>query len=699
MQKLKYIVILLAVLLCSYTPPEKENPYKDKVILQTILKILNSGHYQPLPIDDSLSIKSFDVYIKRLDYNKVFLTQSDIDELSKYKYKIDDEIINGTFELFNLSNKLILKRIEETEGFYSKILDTPFDFNVDDSLELDSDKRNYLNNKKELKERWYLSLKYQTLVNLISSLEIQEKAIESKDTTVKIKTFKELEADARKKVRESQEGWINRLKKIEENDRFGLYVNSIVNTFDPHSDYFPPSDKENFDISMSGQLEGIGATLQEKDGYIKVHSIVPGSPSWKEGQLKEGDLILKVGQGKEEPVDVVNMRVDKAVKFIRGKKGTEVRLTVKKVDGSIVVISIIRDIVVIEETYAKSAILKDSDNEKIGYIRLPKFYADFNKLGGRSAGDDIEKELIKLKRDSAKAVIIDLRNDGGGSLIDAVKIMGLFIDKGPVVQVKSKEGAPYIFEDKDSKIVYDKPLIILVNQFSASASEILAAAVQDYDRGIIVGTSFTYGKGTVQNFSELDRFVSDETIKPLGALKLTISKFYRVNGGSTQLKGVIPDITLPSPYNYIDVGEKEQDYPMRWTEIKPVEYNKWMRPVKKEIIKNASIERVRKDTLFSLIEESALRLKDQKEKTKYTLNIEKYRLEQENNKNENKKIEKYTKEIPNFLVEGLREDVQEAEGDTIKTARIQDWVKEIKKDNYIYESFNIAKDVLRDTIQ
>ena len=355
------------------------------------------------------------------------------------------------------------------------------------------------------------------------------------------------------------------MDKIDESDWLSIYLNSITTIYDPHTAYFPPQDKENFDIAMSGQLEGIGARLTSKGGFIVVAEIVPGSACWRQGQLKVGDKILKVGQGDEEPIDITDMRTDHAVKYIRGKKGTEVRLTVKQVDGSVITIPIIRDIVILEETYTKSAVI---DNK--GYINLPKFYADFSGNGGRDCSDDVKNEILKLKEEGVEGIILDLRNNGGGSLQDVVEMAGLFIKEGPIVQVKAKVGKPRVYSDTDESVYYDGPLVVMVNTYSASASEILAAAMQDYGRAVIVGGSpTTFGKGTVQRAFDLDGFVSEayDEIKPLGALKLTLQKFYRIDGGTTQLKGVTPDIILPDTWSYLNVGEKDQEFPIPWDEI------------------------------------------------------------------------------------------------------------------------------------
>jgi carboxyl-terminal processing protease len=473
-----------------------------------------------------------------------------------------------------------------------------------------------------------------------------------------------------------------------------LYFNAITSIYDPHTEYYAPKDKANFDIGMSGQLEGIGAQLQEKDGFIKVTNIVPGSASWRQGQLKTGDIIMKVAQGNAEPVDITDMQLDDAVQLIRGKKGTEVRLTVKKPDASIVIIKLIRDIVVMEETFAKSVILKGE--KKLGYIKLPSFYADFNGKGGHSCAKDVKKEIEKLKEENVEGIILDLRNNGGGSLGDVVEMAGLFIEKGPIVQVKSKTGSAYVMDDKDPATIYDGPLTIMVNSNSASASEIMAAAIQDYKRGVIVGTSqSTFGKGTVQRFFDLDEYLPEKfsSLKPLGQVKITTQKFYRINGGATQLKGVTPDIVIPDPYYLLDQGEKEQDYPIAWDEIAPSTYKVWEQKYSIERLKANSAARIQSDSSFISIEATAKRLRKQKDSTIVSLNYDKYLIEKKQAEAEAKKAEKLDKEISKIEIIALKPTVPVFEGDTLKASKEKEWYKTIKKDLYLNETVLIMNEM------
>ena len=688
----RYLYILIVFTLFSSYAPKKHWDEKDKVLLSVIIHSLNSQHFHPNQLNDDFSKKTYDLYLKALDFNKKFLIKDDIHLLKQKQLDIDNEVLNTNFDFFDLSTDLVAKRIKEAESYYKEILSKPFDFNATETVELDPDKLPYANDKNELKENWRKFLKYQVLTRIYDAQQAQDKAAEKKDTIIKVRSFAELETDARDKVLKSQNDIFHRLNQLDKTDRISFYINSIVSTYDPHTNYFPPKDKENFDIALSGQLEGIGATLQEKDGYIKVINIVPGSASWKQGSLKTGDIILKVAQGAHDPVDVVDMRLDDAVKLIRGRKGTEVRLTVKKLDGSLVVIPITRDIVVIDETYAKSAVIKAT--KKIGYIKLPQFYADFNGKGGRSSAEDVKKEIQKLKTDGIEGLILDLRNNGGGSLQDAVEMGGLFIKTGPIVQIKSGTGEPTILRDTDPAVQYDGPLVVLVNTLSASASEILAAAIQDYKRGVIVGSN-TFGKGTVQKIIDLDGFLPPEyeIVKPLGAVKLTTQKFYRINGGATQLKGVIPDVTLPDNYSYLDMGEKELDYPMPWDEISPASYEAVNKISNLDAIKKNSQGRLKSNSSFVLEEENAKRLKEQSNKTLFTLNLEQYKKEQEQIQKESKKYESIVKDISGLEVLDAQIFGTMSSADSAKAESTKAWHKQLKKDMYVYESALILNEL------
>jgi carboxyl-terminal processing protease len=519
----------------------------------------------------------------------------------------------------------------------------------------------------------------------------QEKAKAKKDSVFVEKTFDSLEVDARRKTLKANIDWFKRLNKITTKDRFSTYVNTITGLYDPHTEYFAPKEKKKFDQSMSGQFEGIGARLQSKDGILKVSEVIVGSPSFKQGDLKAGDEIHKVAQGANEPKDITDMDMDDAIDLIKGKKGTEVRLTVKKPDGSFKVIPIVRDVIEIDETYAKSAVL--NNKKKIGYIYLPMFYADFTRNGAHRCSADMKKELEKLKNQGVEGIIVDLRDNGGGSLQEVVEMAGLFIPRGPVVQVKDKAGKVYVMEDKNSDVTWDGPLAIMVNHGSASASEILAAAIQDYKRGVIIGTQ-SFGKGTVQSFYNLDQYLLPQfdTIRPLGEVKITNQKFYRINGGATQLKGVMPDVVLPDPYAFIEVGEKELDYPMPWDEIMKATYDEYT-TINYPKVKKGNAERLKSSAAFKLIETESKELKAKKDDTKYNLKLEKYRAEQKQLREQYKKYDELKVSIKSFEAELPDYDKEILKNDTTKLNREVKWTKNIQKDNYIFEASNVINDI------
>jgi carboxyl-terminal processing protease len=688
-----FAVILLTASFILYNKdsvPEGKN----QILLKVLMQGLNSGHYQPEKVDDAFSKKVYALYLERLDYNKKFLLASDVQQLDKYKTAIDDQLKQGSYEFFDASAALIAKRMKESEAYYKEILAKPFDFTQDETIETDGEKLAYAKDKAELKEAWRKQLKYQTLIRLSDIQKEQEKAAEKGEGAEK-KSVEQMEKEAREKVKKTYDDLYSRLAKINDEDRRTTFINAVTNVYDPHTGYFPPKDKSNFDIEFTGRLEGIGASLQEKDGQIKVMEIVPGSPSYLQGDLKPGDAIQKVAQGNNEPVLVEGMRLDDAIQLIRGKKGTEVRLTVQKPNGSTQVIPIVRDIIVLDEGYAQSAII--NDKEKIGYIKLPGFYADFQNKDGRFSGADVKKEVEKLKAAGMEGLILDLRNNGGGSLSDAVEMAGLFIEKGPIVQVKTAAGKAVVLDDRDPQVQYNGPLVVLVNANSASASEILAAAMQDYKRAVIVGSP-TYGKGTVQQFFELDEALPAQfdPYKPFGALKLTTQKFYRINGGTTQLRGVTPDVVLPDAYHYLEFGEKEQEYPLPFDEISPARYSPWTNSkLNISKVQANSKNRIAQNKSFNLIEESATRLKKQSDTTMRSLSLEKYLAEERKAEEAAKRFEDAKKTVPVLDVTRLQQDLQALGNDTAKVARNKEFMKGLKQDVYVEEAVAIIQSDLK----
>ena len=664
----------------------------EDILMKAVNASLQGAHYDPAVINDEFSEKAFKLYLKNLDANKRLLSKSDVKQLDKFEKEIDDEIKNGTYNLFNASIKLVNKQTTLTEQFFEDILAQPFDFNINEEVDFDEEIP-YAKNDKELKDRWRKYLKYSVLTKLYTDQLAQEKAEEKSDTVFTPKPFDTLEYNARKSVLKTHRDYYSRLKRLERKDRLSMYINSITGVYDPHTNYFPPADKENFDIQMSGQLEGIGAQLQEKDGYIKITNIIPGGPSSLQGDLQANDLILKVKQEGGEAVNIVDWRIDDAVKIIRGKKGTKVTLTVRKPDGAEQDITITRDVVILEETYAKSLLLNDKDNVKTGYIYLPSFYADFRNPRGRFSWKDVKAEVEKLKTAGVKGIILDLRSNGGGSLDDVVKMGGLFIDEGPIVQVKEKGRKPQVLADRYAGAEWDGALVIMINEFSASASEIMAAAMQDYGRAVIVGSSSSHGKGTVQRFLNLNQTIRNKNIPDLGSIKLTIQKFYRINGDATQLKGVSSDILLPDNYMYIKTGEKEQDYPMAWDQIESASYDSKSYQVKKSVFETSNA-RVQSNETFKLIEENARRWEKQRESRKYPLSITKYALQEEKQKAEGEKFEILNKlEISGFEVSNIPSDLEKIKTEESRMKINKDWIKSINKDPYVYESLQIIEDL------
>jgi carboxyl-terminal processing protease len=692
------MTVVASVALMAAFCPKPTAADKEAVLLKNIVDLMSQMHYAPQQFNDDLSKKVYKLYMNRADAGRRFLTQQDVDQLKPFELQLDEALKSQDFTFFNKSVQLLDAGMVKAETFAQEALKQQWDFSKEERIELDGDKKPYAKDDTELKDMWRRMVKYEVLTRLVSKMEDKEKGKED----AKDKTEAELQKKAIEEVTKTYTDYFKRIKKIKRTDRLSTYVNALANVFDPHTEYFEPIEKQSFDISMSGRLIGIGATLQSdiESEYTKVSSIVIGGPAFKQGELKEGDLIVKVAQGDKEGVDIVGMDINEVVSMIRGKENTEVRLTVKaKADGKTKVVAIIREEVIISEGYAKSLVIQATkDSERIGYIKLPKFYADFDKEDGHQCAEDIEIEIEKLKKLNVKGIILDLRNNGGGSLRDVVKMSGYFVEEGPIVQVKDRRNAPEVLSDTDPSVQYTGPLVVMVNEFSASASEILAAAMQDYGRAIIVGST-TYGKGSVQRFYDLDRMVpGNSDIKPLGQIKMTMQKFFRINGGSTQLEGVKPDITLPDNYSEINVGEKDNDYPMPYTRISEVKYNQAVVDLKKlPKIAEYSKKRTEKNETFKLITENAKRIKEQREKSEYSLSLKEYRANDAKTRESGKKFENMMKPIDGFFAENLQEDltVLNSSGDSSKIIRNTEWLKDVKKDLHLFETTMIMKDMIQ----
>ena len=691
------IVSLFAgiLLIASFLPKPSQNEGKEAVLVKTVLNYVEQLHFRPKSLDDKLSEQLFNYYIESIDGGKRFLTKEDLALLETHRLNLDNQAIEGTFTFFDLSIDLLDKSLRKTQLIYRELLSKPFNLNGDATFETDSEKRPFPANDAELKEVWRKLLVYEIVSRVNEKLELQGKG----SAEIKAKSTDELEKEAREAVLKLYDEWYERLFKTKRSDRLSIYINSLTHLYDPHSDYFEPIEKQNFDIRFTGKLEGIGATLQTVGDYTKVATVVVGGPAWKTKEIFENDIILKVAQEGADFKDISGMVINDVVQQIRGKKGTKVRLLVKKVDGTIKEIEITRDIIELEEGFAKSLLLKNDQfpNDKYGYIYLPRFYADFEDPKGRFCAPDVEKEIEKLKAENVNGIILDLRNNGGGSLSDVVKMTGFFIPSGPVVQVKSKESKADVLRDPDSRTQYDGALIVMVNNMSASASEIIAAALQDYGRAIIVGTKSTYGKGTVQRFFDLDMGLRGyEEFKPLGEVKITTQKFYRINGGSTQLKGVTPDIILPDQYHYLEIGEREEDYAMEWTEIAPVGYEPQKSRLQSiDLLRKKSEDRVKSDPSFQMVLKNALRIKKQRDQSIMPLSLNAYK---QLLKNQEKEAQEFRDAFKNYQiksVENLATDLAEISADSAKITRNIAFKESVGKDIYLRESLLILNDYIR----
>ena len=682
-------LVLLAGVLLSFKIKQNIDPEKDKILMGLIRYALTQGHYEPQDINDSFSETVFDDFIQGLDPAKRFFTAEDMKQFSFYRDKIDDQIKNEDLTFYNIVYSRFARRLREARSFYPEILKFPFDFNKNDTLNVDYEKKPFAKNQVELIRNWKKQLKLNTISRLHNKIEIEQDK-QKEDPSYKMKSFKELEEEARIATMKSTDEFFDFMDDLDDTDWFSVFVNSISGGFDPHSTYFAPKIKKRFDQDIAGKLEGIGARLQKKEDYTRVAELISGGPAWRGGELEVGDIILKVAQSDNEPLDIVGMRLDDAIEFIKGKKGTEVRLTVKKIDGSLKVISIIRDIVELEETFAKTSVVK-KDGRKFGVINLPKFYIDFSEKNFRNSATDMAKEIQRMKDENAEGLLIDLRNNGGGSLETAIAIAGLFIEEGPIVQVKYRESKPRIRKDKDLEIRWNKPLVILVNELSASASEIFAAAMQDYNRAVVIGSKQTFGKGTVQNLLPLNNYYKYD--KDLGALKMTIQKFYRINGGSTQLKGVVSDIAMPTRYSYLDIGERDEENPLQWDKIEKASYNTWGKYENFHDVVNNSKKRIGSNPHFMLIDQNAKWLKEGQDDDTISLNFEQYKNDIEKRDKESEAFKPLYEYNNKLTFESPKYELPLIEKDSLLAQKRAVWHKNLSKDIYVEEGLTILSEL------
>ena len=704
--KFLLLALLIAFASCSFTNKTFDDPDKDKLLIQLITYVLDQGHFNPQELNDDFSANVFDDYLSQLDPFKRYFYASDIKEFEAYKYQIDDQLKAYDLTFFNLTHQRLLERIEESKKLYTDILEEPFDFSKDEKYSADYKSLTYVKNKREMRERWRQQLKFSTIANYddaiaqrdseLSSSNLPESVFSAENETSaskENKSEKQIEEEARNETKQSLDDLYDFINDRQRKDWFAVYINAVVEEFDPHTFYFAPEDKDRFDVAMSGNFEGIGARLQKKRDAIMVNEIISGGPAWRANELEVGDQILKVKQEEEEEgVTVVGMRLDDAIKFIKGPKGTTVTLTLKKVDGTIEDISITRDIVELEETYAKSSTV-EKDGKTFGVINLPKFYINFEDYNKRNAASDIKQEIIRLKEQGMEGLVLDLRNNGGGSLQTVVDIVGLFIEDGPVVQVKTTGEPKEVLSDKDKSIVWDGPLVIMVNELSASASEILAAAMQDYKRAIVIGSKQTYGKGTVQNVLDLNRMVRNNSNGDMGALKFTTQKFYRINGGSTQLEGVKSDVVVPDRYSYINIGEKDQENPLPWDKIDAVDYEFWENYFDYDSTIEKSKARMAANEQLKLIDANAKWVKKIRDREVYSLNYDEYKKEMELNEEEAKRFEKLSEYKTDLTFNSLPYEISLMEKDSILKEKRRRWHVSLAKDVYIEEALNVLNDL------
>ena len=678
---------------CSFVSKDFDTSDKDNLIIQLITYVLDQAHYLDKEINDEFSEKVFDTFLENLDPYKRYFYASDIEEFSKYKFLIDDAFKNPNLDFFELVYNRYNKRILESEKIFNDILSKPFDFNKDEVCECDFEVLDYVKSKDQLFDRWRKLLKIYVIENYHNEIEDDlRKSKEDPDFTLRSPSL--IEKKTRETLKETmQQNYTFITDELQRSDWFSVYINSFVSQYDPNTSYLDPESKDRFDVDMSGNYAGIGARLQKKIDKVEITEVISGGPAWRDNILEKGDAILKVRQDNEdEPVGILNMRLSEAVKLIKGKKGTKVHLTVKKVDGTVAEVTVKRDIVLLEETYIKSSIV-EKDNNTYGLINIPKFYIDFDNQSNRDAAKDLRTEIERLKEQGIQGLVIDLRNNGGGALKTVVDMAGMFIKNGPVVQVKYFDKEKQVLSDRDRSVLWTGPLVILVNEGSASASEILAAAMQDYKRAIIIGGNQTWGKGTVQNVFPLNRMVRGNTNGDLGALRYTTQKYYRINGGSVQLEGVKSDINVPYRYKYLDFGEKDSENPLKWDEIDKVEFNTWNSNFNFEEAITKSDKRMSDNEYLKLVDENAKWIKSVRDNKLINLNYDKFKLELEENSSKTEKFKALNDYAMNYSFKSLPYELDLIKNDSVLGLKRQRWHKSLNKDFYIDEALNVLSDL------
>jgi len=687
------IAFIMCLASCSFVSKDFDTSDKDSLVIQLITYVLDQAHYLDKEIDDNFSEKVFNTFLENLDPYKRYFYASDIEEFSEYKYSIDDAFKNPNFDFFDLVYERYKERMSESEKIFNKILSTPFDFSKDEVCECDFEVLDYVQTNHELYDRWRKLLKIYVIENYHNEIEDDLRKFE-KDSLFQIRNLDLIEKETRESLSETMiQNYRFVSEEMQRSDWLSVYINSFVSQYDPNTSYLDPESKDRFDVDMSGNYAGIGARLQKKIDKVEITEVISGGPAWRDNILEKGDAILKVRQDdEEEPVSILTMRLSEAVKLIKGKKGTKVHLTVKKVDGSISEVTVKRDIVQLEETYIKSSIV-EKNNNNYGIINIPKFYIDFDNQSNRDAAKDLKTEIQRLKEQGIKGLVIDLRNNGGGALKTVVDMAGMFIKNGPVVQVKYFDKEKQVLSDRDRSILWTGPLVILVNEGSASASEILAAAMQDYKRAIIIGGNQTWGKGTVQNVFPLNRMVRGNTNGDLGALRYTTQKYYRINGGSVQLEGVKSDINVPYRYKYLDFGEKDSENPLEWDEIDNVDYTTWQSNFDFDQAIQKSKDRMSNNEYLKLVDENAKWIKSVRDDKLINLNYDKFKKELEENLSETKKFDALNDFSMDFNFKSLPYEIDLIEKDSVLGIKRKRWHKSLNKDVYIEEALNVLSDL------
>lgn len=697
-------------------PPDPREP----ILAEAATTLLAKQHVLRKPIDDALSKDAFQKLVEELDGGKLLFLDDHVKKLAKYETNIDDELRDGNLIVARKGAALVAQRRLLVAKLVKGLLEKPLDFNVNESYETDPKKRAFCNSEADLEARWRGVLKLQVLERNQQMEEIIEAKAHPKPDAKKPKdpdeakreaiaertlgeipaTFEGREAKIRKELATRYETQFTRLQTTEKLEPAEELLNAVNAVFDPHTTYLPPAQEANFDIQMTGKLEGIGASLREQDHYIVVHDLVPGGASWQQGKLEIGDLIMSVAQDGKEPVDAIDLPIDKVVSMIRGPKGTVVVLTVKHADGRIETLSITRDVIRIEATYARGAVVRgDKKGDAVGYVYLPGFYGDVGaraRPGERNATDDVRAILNALQKKKVTQLVLDLRGNGGGLLTHARDISGLFIPQGPVVQTRDSDGKIDVLSDTDPSVSFSGNVVVLVDRFSASAAEILAGALQDYERAVIVGTSATHGKGTVQAVLDLDR-MQPKGKEPLGLYKITVQEYFRVSGGSTQLKGVVPDILLPDPTAFIDSGERTLYHAIPWSTIRSAPFTKTPHTWKPGELASASEARVKTNQELTMVSEFAKILGARKDKTVEPLERKAFQEAKKRAKAEIENLDPKKKDRkPVIEVEALpTAGAGPAPTDEKIRQRLDRWKDDLARDVWVEECVKILGDMAK----